>query len=174
MLMFLKNLLKLFFYISFFFRLENPINVPKTANTKITTLRIQEQQYFGSLTCHVLRDTSNSIFNHFNATTRGLAFSNADTYDPYNFGKKREKFYNCDIYLTNSDFPDLVVDLEIVLILQPLLRRQSINLCDVPLITRQTVHIEFACCIETFAEGNYFLTKFFLCEKKNHKKIKII
>ena len=132
-----------------FFRLENPIDVPKTANTKITTLQIQEQQYFGSLTCHVLRDTSNSIFNHFNATTRGLAFSNADTYDPYNFGKKREKFYNCDIYLTNSDFPDLAVDLEIVLILQPLLRRQSINVCDVPLITRQTVHIEFA-------EGNCF------------------
>ena len=139
------NIVKLFnLCISLFFRLENPIDVPKTANTKITTLQIQEQQYFGSLTCHVLRDTSNSIFNHFNATTRGLAFSNADTYDPYNFGKKREKFYNCDIYLTNSDFPDLAVDLEIVLILQPLLRRQSINVCDVPLITRQTVHIEFA------------------------------
>ena len=136
--------------------------MPKTANTKITTLQIQEQQYFGSLTCHVLRDTSNSIFNHFNATTRGLAFSNADTYDPYNFGKKREKFYNCDIYLTNSDFPDLAVDLEIVLILQPLLRRQSINVCDVPLITRQTVHIEFA-------EGNliFEFTVVLFCKKVN-------
>ena len=128
-------------YIFSNFRLENPINVPKTANTKITTLQIREDQHLGSLTCHILRDTSNTLFDHFNATTKGLAFSNAGTYDPYSFGKKRNKFYNCDIYLRNSNFSDLVVDLEVVLILQPLLRRQSINVCDVPLITRQTVHI---------------------------------
>ena len=115
--------------------------MPKTANTKITTLQIREDQHLGSLTCHILRDTSNTLFDHFNATTKGLAFSNAGTYDPYSFGKKRNKFYNCDIYLRNSNFSDLVVDLEVVLILQPLLRRQSINVCDVPLITRQTVHI---------------------------------
>ena len=96
--------------------------MPKTANTKVTTLQIREERNLGSLTCHVLRDTSNPIFDHFNATTKGLAFSNADTYDPYSFGKKREKFYNCDIYLTDSSFPELAVDLEIVLILQPLLR----------------------------------------------------
>lgn len=97
--------------------------MPKTANSKITTLQIEEQQHLGSLTCHVLRDTSKPIFDKFNATTNGLAFSNAGVYDPYDFGKKRKRFYNCDIYLTDANFEALAVDLEIVLILQPLLRR---------------------------------------------------
>ena len=74
----------------------------------------------------------------------GLAFANAGTYDPYNFGKKLQRFYNCDIYLTDANFEELVVDLEVVLILQPLIRRRpGINNCDQPLITRQTVRIEF-------------------------------
>ena len=58
--------------------------------------------------------------------------------------KKLQRFYNCDIYLTDANFEELVVDLEVVLILQPLIRRRpGINNCDQPLITRQTVRIEF-------------------------------
>ena len=64
-------------------------------------------------------------------------------YDPYAFGQKQKRFYNCDIYLTQDDFEETLVNLEVVLILQPLLRRQGINVCDVPLITRRTVRIEF-------------------------------
>jgi len=99
--------------------LENPVNVPKTANRKITTLQIKEEQHLGSLTCHVFRHASHPIFDKFNATTKGLAFSNAGTYDPYNFGKKLQRYYNCDIYLTDANFDELLVDLEVVLILQP-------------------------------------------------------
>ena len=91
-------------YDRYAFRLENPSNVPKTADRKITTLQIKEDQYLGSLTCHVLRDTSNPLFDHFNATTGGLAFSNAGVYDPYSFGKKLQRYYNCDIYLTDANF----------------------------------------------------------------------
>ena len=117
--------------------------MPKTANRKITTLQIREEQHLGSLTCHVLRDTSNSLFDKFNATTTGLAFPNPSVYDPYAFGQKQQRFYNCDIYLTNDNFEENQVNLEVVLILQPLLRRQGLNICDVPLITRRTVRIEF-------------------------------
>lgn len=99
--------------------------MPKTANRKITTLQIREEQHFGSLTCHVLRDTSQPLFDKFNATTKGLAFTNPGTYDPYDFGKKRQRFYNCDIYLTDANFQQKMVDLEVVLILQPLIRRQG-------------------------------------------------
>ena len=82
--------------------------------------------------------------NYFILPISGLAFANAGTYDPYNFGKKLQRFYNCDIYLTDANFEELVVDLEVVLILQPLIRRRpGINNCDQPLITRQTVRIEF-------------------------------
>ena len=100
------------------------------------------QQNFSRLL--MFRHASHPIFDKFNATTKGLAFSNAGTYDPYNFGKKLQRFYNCDIYLTDANFEELVVDLEVVLILQPLIRRSpGINNCDQPLITRQTVRIEF-------------------------------
>ena len=91
----------------------------------------------------MFRHASHPIFDKFNATTKGLAFSNAGTYDPYNFGKKLQRYYNCDIYLTDANFDELVVDLEVVLILQPLIRRRGGNSCDQPLITRQTVRIEF-------------------------------
>ena len=117
--------------------------MPKTANRKITTLQIKEEQHLGSLTCHVFRHASHPIFDKFNATTKGLTFANPGTYDPYHFGKKLQRFYNCDIYLTDANFDELVVDLEVVLILQPLIRRRGINACDQPLITRQTVRIEF-------------------------------
>ena len=124
--------------------MENPVNVPKTASHKITTLQIEESRHLGSLTCHVLRDTSKPVFDKFNATTNGLAFTDANTYDPYDFGKKRTRFYNCDIFLIDANFPDLAVDLEVVLILQPLIRRsRGQTVCDVPLITRKTVRIEF-------------------------------
>ncbi len=73
----------------------------------------------------------------------GVAFANAGTYDPYAFGKKTERFYNCDIRLRRADFPEKAVDLEVVLILQPLLRSNGKNVCDVPVVTRQTVRIEF-------------------------------
>ncbi len=44
---------------------DEPKNVKKVANAKLTTLRIKEVQHFGSLTCHVLRDTSNKLFDNF-------------------------------------------------------------------------------------------------------------
>ena len=90
-----------------------------------------------------LQDISHSVITLY-FRIPGLAFANAGTYDPYNFGKKLQRFYNCDIYLTDANFEELVVDLEVVLILQPLIRRRpGINNCDQPLITRQTVRIEF-------------------------------
>ena len=104
-------------------------------------LHYYSSQYFSKLL--VFRHASHPIFDKFNATTKGLAFSNAGTYDPYNFGKKLQRYYNCDIYLTDANFDELVVDLEVVLILQPLIRRRGGNSCDQPLITRQTVRIEF-------------------------------
>ena len=66
----LMLIITLFFLL---FRLENPVNVPKTANRKITTLQIKEEQHLGSLTCHVFRHTSHPIFDKFNATTQGKA-----------------------------------------------------------------------------------------------------
>ena len=42
---------------------------------------------------------------------------------------------------TNFDAP--VVDLEVILILQPLTGRNGRNICDVPVIARQTVTIDF-------------------------------
>ena len=112
----------------------------------------------GSLTCHVLRDTSKTIFNNFNATTSGLIFSSANTYDPYDFGRKRERLYNCDIFLTDANFDDLSVDLEVVLILQPLIRRRGGNRCDAPIITRTTVRIEFEGYGKTTPQSFIFTT----------------
>jgi hypothetical protein len=111
----------------------------------LTTLQIREEQYLGSLTCHILKDTSKTIFDNFIARSDGIAFSGSPgTYDPYSFGKKQQRFYNCDIFLGDKpNFQELAVDLEVVLILQPLLRRNGKNVCDVPLITKQNVRIEF-------------------------------
>ena len=69
-------------------------------HTKLTTLQIREDQHFGSLTCHVLRDRDEPVFDHFEAnSSSGTYFSSADTYDPYNFGKKTRRVYHCDIFL---------------------------------------------------------------------------
>lgn len=46
-------------------------------------------------------------------------------------------------FQVTSDFSETVVDLEVVLILQPLLERSGNNICDVPVIARQTVSIKF-------------------------------
>jgi hypothetical protein len=56
--------------------------------------------YFGSLTCHVLRDRDKPVFDHFEANSSGgTVFSTADTYDPYSFGKRTKRVYHCDIFL---------------------------------------------------------------------------
>ena len=41
--------------------------------------------------------------------------------------------------LQNNDFQENEVDLEVALILQPLLRRNGKNVCDVPVIARQVI-----------------------------------
>ena len=38
-----------------YFRVDNPVRARKVPGSKLTTLRILEEQHFGSLTCHVLR-----------------------------------------------------------------------------------------------------------------------
>ena len=35
--------------------MDNPVRARKVPGSKLTTLRILEEQHFGSLTCHVLR-----------------------------------------------------------------------------------------------------------------------
>ena len=37
------------------YRVDNPVRARKVPGSKLTTLRILEEQHFGSLTCHVLR-----------------------------------------------------------------------------------------------------------------------
>ena len=41
------------------------------------------------------------------------------------------------VFFQSNDFQDNEVDLEVALILQPLLRRNGKNVCDVPVIARQ-------------------------------------
>ena len=62
----------------------------KVPNSHVTSLEIHEERFFGSLTCHVLRDRNNTIFDHFVANS-STAFDNADAYDPYIYGKKTHR-----------------------------------------------------------------------------------
>jgi hypothetical protein len=79
---------------------ENPVRAKKVPDTKLTSLEIREELYFGSLTCHVLRDRDKPVFDHFEANSSGgTVFSTADTYDPYSFGKRTKRVYHCDIFL---------------------------------------------------------------------------
>ena len=132
----------------------------KVRGSLLTSLEIRESVNLGSLTCHVLRDTSQVVqdiiesltrrpgyylvvfifqplFDYFvaNSSTR---FGSPGTYDPYAYGKRTRRSQRCDVYLRDdpkaSFFqqrspPD--IDLEIVLILQPLLGRNGKNVCDV-------------------------------------------
>lgn len=52
-----------------FTRVDNPVRAEKVANTRLTTLQIHEERYFGSLTCHVVRDVNNTLYDHFFANS---------------------------------------------------------------------------------------------------------
>lgn len=124
--------------------MESPVRVAKVGMTKLTSLKILEEQHLGSLTCHVLRDPSKpSAFDSFAANSTTEFSSRPDTYDPHVYGRRRRKTFRCDVYLLDADFPDDTVDLDLVLILQPLLKVNEKNLCDTPLIARQTVQFIF-------------------------------
>ena len=92
----------------------------KVSNSHLTTLRILEEKYLGSLTCHVIKDPDVPLFEHFHANA-STVFRSANVYEPFSFGKPTHRFITCDIYLKDADFPEKEVDLEIALLLQPLL-----------------------------------------------------
>ena len=97
--------------------MDNPVRARKIPNTKLTSLRILEEQHFGSLTCHVLRSRDRPVFDHFSANS-STAFESANAYDPYIYGKRTHRVIACDVYLVDEFFEESVVDLDVALILQ--------------------------------------------------------
>jgi hypothetical protein len=108
----------------------------------VTSLHVLEERYFGSLTCHVLRSVDRPVFEHFvaNAST---VFRQPGAYDPYAYGRKTHRYFACDVYLLDAAFDEAFVDLDVALILQPVLARNGAGKCDAPLVARQTVRIDF-------------------------------
>ena len=55
-----------------FCRSQSPVYVRKSSRSFLTSLTIKESRNLGSLTCHVLRDASQPVFDHFmaNSSTR--------------------------------------------------------------------------------------------------------
>ena len=92
----------------------------KIPNSHLTTLRIVEEKYLGSLTCHVIKDPDEPLFEHFHANA-STVFKSANVYEPFSFGKPTHRIITCDIYLKDDDFAEKEVDLEVALLLQPLL-----------------------------------------------------
>ncbi len=122
--------------------MDNPIYAEKVPGRKLTSLRILEEQHFGSLLCHVLRQKEKPLFDHFLANASS-AFKSPGAYDAFIYGKKTHRFLSCDVYLVDDFFDEQEVDLDVILILHPLLKRNSRNICDTPTVAQQTVTIKF-------------------------------
>ncbi len=130
-------------------RVENPVHARKSPGSLLTTLHIVEERHLGSLTCHVLRSPEKErVYSHFLANSSTVFRDRPGAYDPHIFGRRTQRVLACNVYLRgDADFaaslPDCRVDLEVALILQPVTDRNGLNVCDVPIVARQTVTILF-------------------------------
>ncbi len=55
-------------------------------------------------------------------------------YDAAIYGKKTHRRLECNVYLRDTDFEEGTVNIEISLILRPILRRTVKNVCDSPIL----------------------------------------